>query len=122
METIDRDRSMHSIRPRDLTLRCYAEREAPDLWVAICLDFDLAAQGETFEDARARLDAMIDDYVIDAWEGEDRPYADALLHRRAPLRYWVKFWWFTAWRWLNHAHRDGKHRPFDGHLPLKLAH
>jgi hypothetical protein len=56
---------MHSIRPRDLTLRCYAEREAPELWVAICLDFDLAAQGETFEDARARLEAQMSQDALD---------------------------------------------------------
>lgn len=38
---------MTTIRPTELKVRCYAEREAPRLWVAICLDFDLAAQGET---------------------------------------------------------------------------
>ncbi|NEV64147.1 type II toxin-antitoxin system HicB family antitoxin [Thiorhodococcus minor] len=111
---------MTSIRPTELRLRCYAEREAPDVWVALCLDFDLAAQGETFEDAKAKLDAMIDDYVRDAWEGEDQPFAESLLNRRAPLRYWLRFWWFSLWSRIRH--RNGTHRPFNGRLPLSLAH
>lgn len=110
---------MTTIRPSELKVRCYAEREAPGVWVAICLDFDLAAQGETFEEAKGKLDAMIDDYVREAWDGEDRPYADALLNRRAPLRYWLRFWWFAFRRRIRR--HDDTHRPFNGRLPLSLA-
>ena len=104
-------------------MRCYAEREAPGLWIAICLDFDLAAQGETFEEAKRSLGAMVDDYVRDAWEGEDKPYADHFLNRRqAPLRYWLKFWWFSLWRNTWSKRRNGMHRPFNSNLPLVLSH
>ncbi|AFL74409.1 hypothetical protein [Thiocystis violascens] len=113
---------MTTIRPTELKVRCYAEREAPRLWVAICLDFDLAAQGETLEKARRVLDAMINDYVEDTWDGEDQPYADALMSRRAPLRYWLRFYWFTWMRRLNRKHTHSAHYPFNERLPLSLAH
>ncbi len=103
---------MTTIRPSELKVRCYAEREAPGVWVALCLDFDLAAQGETFEEAKGKLDAMIDDYVREAWDGEDQPYADA-------LRYWLRFWWCAFWRRIRR--HDDTHRPFNGRLPLSLA-
>jgi hypothetical protein len=37
------------VRPNELVLRCYAERKG-DHWVALCIDFDLAAQAEHGED------------------------------------------------------------------------
>jgi hypothetical protein len=44
---------MATIRPSELKSRCYAEREAPRLWIAIVMDFKLAAQGETSKSPRA---------------------------------------------------------------------
>ena len=101
-------------------LRCYAERQAPGLWVALCLDFDLAAQGESFQDVRTRLDAMIDDYVEDALTGEDRAHAPSLLNRRAPWRYWLRYYWFALVRTIRRRPvRD--HRTFREALHLVLA-
>lgn len=108
------------MRKSQWKLRCYAERQAPDLWVALCLDFDLAAQGETFEDARARLDAMINDYVEDALTGEDREYADAFLNRRAPWKDWARYYWVSLLRAISPrpAHAS---RTFREALQLALA-
>jgi len=83
------------MRNSQWVLRCYAEKEAPGVWVALCLDFDLAAQAETLEQARAHLDAMITEYVDDALTGEDRDHSAALLNRRAPWRYWLRFYWLS---------------------------
>jgi 1,4-dihydroxy-2-naphthoyl-CoA synthase len=41
----------------DLILHCFADKSG-DQWQAFCLDLTLAAQGDTFEDARAKLDAV----------------------------------------------------------------
>jgi hypothetical protein len=101
-------------------LRCYAEREAPCVWVALCLDFDLAAQGETFADARARLDAMINDYVEDALTGEDRAHARSLLNRRAPWRYWLRYYWFALVQKVRIRPPRGG-RPFREDLHLALS-
>jgi len=89
------------MRPRQLVVRCYAERKQ-DYWVALCLDFTLAAQGETFQAAKAGLEAQIREYVYDTLVGEDRPHAAYLLTRRAPLRDWAKY--FFA-RGLARMHR-----------------
>ena len=79
--------------PIDLTVRCMASRE-DQLWVAVCLDFSLAAQGQTLDQARIRLHEQIRSYVREAFS-IDAQHAEVLLTRRAPwsesLRYhWVK--------------------------------
>ena len=62
-----------------------------DQWSLLCLEFDLAAQSDTLEDAQARLREQIKSYLHDAMEGEDAPHARELLLRRAPLRYWLLY-------------------------------
>jgi predicted RNase H-like HicB family nuclease len=81
-------------------LRCYAEQQAQCLWVAVCVDLNLAAQGETYREVRRKLNEQIDSYVFDALAGDDRPYAEQLLSRRAPLKFFLKYylshlriWW-----------------------------
>lgn len=86
------------MRPADLTLRCYAEQEAPRLWVAVCIDFSLAAQGESYREARRRLESQIDAYLYDALAGEDRAFAPQLLSRKAPLKQILKYH-LIQWRW-----------------------
>jgi hypothetical protein len=61
----------------------------------VCLDFNLAAQGDSFEEAKSKLEAMIADYVYDALAGEDKPYAAQLLARRAPLSFWLKYYFYV---------------------------
>jgi len=95
-----------------LKIHCYAQKEAPDLWVALCLDFDLVAQGETFAAARMALDAMVNEYVEDA-ATIDREFADSLLTRRAPLRYWLRFYWLALVR---------SSQTFGAPMPLVIAH
>ena len=45
-----------------LTLRCYARRYGR-LWHAICTDLDIAADGVSFQDARASLLTCIELYL-----------------------------------------------------------
>lgn len=78
-----------------LVLRCYAEKSG-NQWQAFCLDLSLAAQGDTFAEVKGKLDAMIFEYVYDALVGEDREYAHQLLFRRAPLRDWLKYYWYRV--------------------------
>jgi predicted RNase H-like HicB family nuclease len=111
---------MVAMRQSQWELRCYAECQAPSVWVATCLDFDLAAQGETFEDARCRLDAMINEYVEDALTGEDRDHAQSLLNRRAPLRYWLRYYWFALVRSIR-PHPSRSRQPFRESLHLARA-
>ena len=69
--------------------RCYAKR-IDGQWVAICIDFALVTQGDTFDEARRLLEAQIDSYIEDAYT-VDRQYARELLSRRAPLVYRLEY-------------------------------
>lgn len=108
--------SGEALRPAQLILRCYAERQG-EQWVALCLDLTLAAQAETFDDARAKLEAMIVEYVYDAVAGEDKAHAAELLSRKAPLPYWLKYWYYRARERVGAA-RHGLWRLFSEPFPL----
>lgn len=73
------------------TVRCYAEDEAGG-WVAVCVDFDLAVQGDTFEEVYASLNQAIEDYLEDVAElpAEERA---RFFKRRAPLLERLRFLW-----------------------------
>ncbi|MEX0618431.1 MAG: hypothetical protein WDZ76_14525 [Pseudohongiellaceae bacterium] len=86
---------------QDLVLRCYAESKGGQ-WQAICIDLNLAAQADSFEEAREKLEAQISDYLYGALVGEDRKYAEVLIPRRAPLKYRVKYNFLRALTHFNH--------------------
>jgi predicted RNase H-like HicB family nuclease len=88
-----------------MIIRCYAEKDG-NLWVAVCIDFGLAAQGESYELAREKLHGQIGEYVYDALVGEDKAHAGALLSRRAPLSQVVRF--YFMWR-LSQLNLLGQH-------------
>lgn len=104
----------------DLVLRCFAEKE-DGVWQAVCVDFSLAAQADTFDEARAKLHAMISEYVWDALAGEDQPFADDLLRRRAPLSILARYHWIGL---LNRfgALQSGLRKLFTESLPLVPQH
>ena len=65
------------------TVLCFAHgREGA--WEAICLDYDIAVAGRSFEEVKALLDHAIATYVEDAMN-EDERTRRALLNRRAPF-------------------------------------
>ena len=80
------------MKQHELLLRCMAWHDTDGQWVALCLDFDLAAQDDSFEAVKERLDAQVRTYLRDALVGQDREHAGALLRRRAPLRYWIEYY------------------------------
>ena len=65
------------------TANCYAWSNA-DGWEAICVDFDLAAQGDSFEEVRSELFDAIGTLLLYA---EELPESERnrLLNRKAPL-------------------------------------
>jgi len=111
------------MRAKKLMLRCYAECDG-GLWMAFCLDFSLGCQGDSFEEVRAKLDAQIREYVYDAMAGEDKEHAGILLTRRAPLSYWLKYWYAGFRMWLakeTHARRPMASQQFREPIPLVPA-
>jgi hypothetical protein len=78
-------------------------------WTLMCLDFSLAVQDESLTVAKAKLRSQVAAYVKDATDGVDKEHRDYLLSRTAPLRYWVKFYFFGAIQRVRH-HRNQKAR------------
>ncbi len=64
----------------------------------ICLDFNLAAQADTLDEAQKKLHQMIKSYIADVLseDGPDRAHAKHLLRRRAPLVFWIKYYVFSV--------------------------
>ena len=64
-----------------LTYRGVTVRDG-DLWVAMSLEFGLAAQAHSELDARNKLRAQVRDYVTEAYT-IDKAHQTSLLNRRA---------------------------------------
>ena len=75
-------------------LRCFAQRQG-NRWHAICVDFDVAADGATLEEAKVALAACVELYLeaVEELPADERHRAMA---RRAPLHVRVKLA-FLAW-------------------------
>lgn len=82
------------MKPANLTLRCMAWNESGQ-WVAACIDFTLAAQGSTLDEAKARLHEQIVTYVTEAL-GVDSAHVEELLSRRAPLYDRLRYGFWSA--------------------------
>jgi hypothetical protein len=72
------------MRRNPFYVRCYAKLDG-DQWVAVCIDLGLAAQADTCDEVKAKLDVQINDYVFEALT-VDRAHAADLLRRQAPLK------------------------------------
>jgi hypothetical protein len=59
----------------------------PGAWEAICVDLDIAVQGESFDEVRGVLNEAVVSYIQDALK-ETPKDRNRLLNRRAP--FWVK--------------------------------
>lgn len=75
-------------------VRCYAKQQEGQ-WVALCIDLDLAAQGETLESVREKLSEQVASYLEEAIS-IDRAHAVTLLTRKAPFRYRAEYQWLRA--------------------------
>jgi hypothetical protein len=108
-----------AMRANSLVVRCMVVPEG-DQWVALCLDFDLAAQAATVAEAKERLDAQISDYVTQAVtvDRQDAPY---LLRRKAPLRYRALFRWLELREHIAHHVANGR-AAYERAMPLVPAH
>lgn len=103
------------MKPQDLILKCYA-REEEGSWVALCIDFNLAAQAESCDAAKAKLESMIAAYVREALT-TDAAYSAQLLARRAPWTEWAKYYFYRATAVLHPRDRSAFHEV----MPMRPA-
>lgn len=109
------------MKPSDLVLRCYAERERDGSWFAICLDLNLTAQADTAKEARAKLHASVVRYVAEALT-VDKDYIEDLVPRRAPMGFFVRYYVIKALCALRGLKKDREaKRIFNEHLPVVPA-
>lgn len=104
------------MKPIDLILRCYANK-AGSYWQAFCIDFCLAAQGESLPEAKQKLEHMISEYLYDALAGEDREFANQLLRREAPFKQVATYYYYSLMHHIGLL-RDGMHTLFRLPMPL----
>ena len=78
-----------------LVVRCLAT-ERDGQWQAFSLEFGLAAQADSFPEAKRKLDRMIRSYLYDALSGEDRQHAWELMRRRAHPRIYLLYYFVAA--------------------------
>lgn len=107
------------MKPNNLILKVYGERRGSQ-WTLICLDFSLAAQADTLPQAKAILHSQIKEYLTDALEGQDREFAAALLTRRAPIKYFAK-WWIGNLAFKFFKYRDAQQKAFLEPVHMKPA-
>lgn len=79
------------MKQKKLVLRCYAKRDG-DIWIAVCVDLSLAAQARSLQEAKAKLDAQIHEYVMDAVVGQDKEHCELLLNRKSPVSELVTYY------------------------------
>lgn len=95
----------HPLDRSDRLLLCVAHGR-PEGWEAICLDYDIAVQGQSFAEVREVLNDAIHTYVEDAMKEDERTRRQ-LLDRRAP--FWARLAWLRPL--IAHAlfdrNRDG---------------
>ena len=78
---------------------CVARGRANE-WEALCLDLDIAVQGQSFDEVRNRLSDAIATYLEDA-AVEAEPHRTRLLTRRAPLSVRLLWAWRFSWAALR---------------------
>jgi hypothetical protein len=72
------------------SLQCFAHGRQGD-WEAICVDLDIAVQGESFEEVQQGLNQAVSSY-IELVAKESSTAREALLNRRAPWHVIAKLW------------------------------
>ena len=72
---------------RKLLLHNLIEKES-DIYSAICLELNVASQGETIEEAKKNLQEAVELYLEDVIESGDE---QDFIPRPAPMEEWIKF-------------------------------
>lgn len=81
------------------TLRCYGKKSG-DQYIVSCVDLCLAAQGDSFEEARNRLHSQIETYISEACN-EDVDRYKLLMNRKSPPSILAEYYFIKTLFILN---------------------
>jgi hypothetical protein len=102
-----------------LVVHCLLDHKE-DRWEAYSLEFGLAAQAESEQVVKQKLENMVVSYLYDALGGEDKEHAVQLLRRRATFSVYAQY--YVAWLFCHFKggnRRDGtSHRTYNKAVPL----
>lgn len=110
---------MASIRPDELVLRCYGHRVKAGKWYGVCLDLNIAAEADSSNRLKDKLNDMISGYLETVLDTEDKESVGALLTRRAPLKDWLTYYYIKL---LISTRRLPNDIIFKQFIPFHLAH
>lgn len=80
------------IYPQELILRCYGHQIQGGRFYGVCVDLDIAAEADSAESLKRKLNEMISSYIHTALDTDDKDSIPELLARKAPLFDWVKYY------------------------------
>ena len=81
-----------------MKLKCYGSQLISGKWYGICLNFNLAAEAETIDELKTKLNRMIKSYIEAVIDTNDPDSIPVLLSRRASLLSWLKYYALKMWR------------------------
>ena len=89
-----------------IAVRCVAEGRGND-WQAICLDFDIAVQGPSFENVYRELNQQIVSYIetVSHYSPEERK---SFYNRKAPLLLRLRYMWRQITHYLGSGDSESK--------------
>ena len=95
---------------KSIRVHIYGRRDIDGQWTLMCLDFDLSAQDASLKEAEVKIRSQVSSYLRDA-NGIDKRHAQGLLNRRAPLRFWLMFYFYRLRLWIKNSRekRIGTH-------------
>ena len=92
------------------SLRCYARPSRRGVWVAKCVDLDVATQADSLEAARLSLDEAVVGYLTTIMNDCTPEEARVLLNRKSPL--WERILWEVLYRGAVLNHHVGRMTAF----------
>jgi predicted RNase H-like HicB family nuclease len=85
-------------------LRCYAKQQRPGEFVAVCVDLNLVAVGQTLHESVRELRGLIQSYLDDAAESGES--FEECISRPVPFRFKAEYFVMKVRYWVSRlAHR-----------------
>ena len=106
------------MKPKDLILRCYGQKRG-GTWYGVCLELNIAAEADSLNELKNKINSMILSYIEAACDTEDKPSIPFLLRRRAPITDWCRYYFIALSRRITNLPDK---MTFDQVMPFKLVH
>jgi hypothetical protein len=73
---------------KEKVIRCYGFQTPSGRWQGVCLDFNLAAEADTIDQLKNKMNDIIKSYIESVLDSTDKSSIIELLNRKAPLKDW----------------------------------